>query len=211
MTLTLVPASRADARGPKQGRDPQEKKMTPPTTKRLVRRLALAAAAATMLAVPAAPQAQPQPTANGRYIAILIDAAGLAVSDLQRAADAAARFVQVQMRANDQIALMVTNERGVSVRQDFTSDRDVLTKAAQDIVKVPDDVAVEVPRSSERWTDVLGASLQMLGRLSGKKLLVSMGAGSPGLSPGQMSGLIDEAIKANVAVYQIDVRGGAGR
>jgi beta-lactamase regulating signal transducer with metallopeptidase domain len=185
----------------------QEKSMTLPTAKRLVRKLAVTAAATTALAVPAASQAQPQPAVSGRYVAILIDAAGLSASDLRRASDTAVRLVQDQMRAGDKTALMVTTDRGVvTVRQDFTSDRDVLTKAAQDIVKVQNIAVVEVPRSSERWTDVLGASLQMLGRLSGKKLLVSMGAGSPILSPGQTSGLIGEAIKANVAVYQIDVR-----
>jgi beta-lactamase regulating signal transducer with metallopeptidase domain len=194
----------------------QEIAMTSPTAKRLGRKLVVAAAATAALAAPARStqtadppaQAQAQPASSGRFLVFIVDTAGLSPADLQRASDTATKFVQGQMRPDDHVALLVSTDRGVNVRQDFTSDRDLLTKAAQLIVSPPDSSVTGVPRAPDRWVESLGKSVEMLGPIPGKKMVVYIaGEYTTSPSPDQVKGLINDAVRANVAFYLINVRG----
>ena len=187
----------------------QEKIMVTPKPKRMRRKLAVATAAAALIA-PAVPaqnaapnQAQVQPVSAGRYIAFFIDTAGFTTADLQRASDAAARFMQTRMLSTDKIALMVSTGRGVMVQQDFTADRELLAAATRELRIVPEAANAS---AGDRWESI-STAFHMLGALAEKKMFVYLGSGLPSPAGDQLRALTEDAIRANLAVYVVDVRG----
>jgi beta-lactamase regulating signal transducer with metallopeptidase domain len=196
---------------------PKEEKMISPVNS-LGRKLAVTAAATALAAAPAptqtaaaAPpdpgpaQEQVQTASSGRRLAILIDAAGLPQPDLQRSCDAAVRFIRERLRPEDQVAILVTNERTVGVQQDFTSDQNLLVKTV--LLAAERETSSLVRSTPEQWAATVAASVKLLAPVEGKKALVYIGDSAPALSAEQIKPLIGDALGANVAFYIIDARG----
>ena len=181
----------------------QEKPMTLPTVKKLA---VVAAAAASSVVTPHVARAQPpahaaqaQPT-SGRMMALLIDAEGLPAADLQRAAAAAQKFIQEKMESQDRIALLISTTNGVDVRQDFTTDRDLLVKTASDLAYFP---GTNPPDPSDEWGTALTASVKILGKIEGKKMIVGI-SNVQRIPSGKLRTLTDDATREKIAIYLVD-------
>ena len=177
--------------------------MTLPTVKKLA---VVAAAAASSVVTPhvaraqtSAPAAQAQP-ASGRMMALLIDAEGLPAADLQRAAAAAQKFIQEKMASEDRVALLISTAKGIDVRQDFTTDRDLLVKTAADLAYFP---GTNPADATEEWATALSAALKILSQIEGKKMIVGI-TNVKSLPTEKLQDLIGAAIHANVAIYNVD-------
>jgi len=180
--------------------------MTLPTAKKLA---VVAAAAASSVITPhvaraqtSAPAAQAQP-ASGRMMALLIDAEGLPAADLQRAAAAAQKFIQEKMASEDRVALLISTTKGIDVRQDFTTDRDLLVKTAADLAYFP---GTNPADPSDEWGTALTAAVKILGQIEGKKAVIGI-TNVKSLPTAKRQELIDAATRASVAIYMVDASG----
>ncbi len=143
-----------------------------------------------------------------RMLAMYFDLTGMTEADLSRAIGAAQKFVRVQMLPRDVVAVMTYGRGGVfKVLQDFTDDRDRLAETLQQLGAGQSASSSGVSSADLRLTSIRTA-VQMLGRVDGKKLLLFFAAGTSSGSDTQeeRQAVIDSAIRANVAIYPIDVR-----
>jgi len=154
-----------------------------------------AAAPAPAAAVPP-PPAPPQD--GKRMIVLYFDLDGAPTESQARAASAAAKFVETQMRPSDLISIM-TCSGGVRVVEDFTADRDRLIADLGQLENRP--------ASDAGGLEGLLTATKMLGALPEKKELVyfTTPAVREKVGPDQIQTLIESAQSANVAFYPIDV------
>ena len=183
------------------------------------RKLVLAAAAITAIAAHSAaaqtpspqtavPETQVQAPVDHRQLVLLFDPDALTPADQDRAIAAANRLVQTQLKPADQVAIILAAAGAVTVRQDFTADRDLLLKTIQQIAATPATGLSQTLTSAQ--VARLQTSVQILSSVSGKKMLIyfSSSTTNPAIADQNLlRDTINAAVRANVAFFPIDVRG----
>ncbi len=169
---------------------------------------------------------------NRRLIVLFFDFTGMESEDIDRSVSAAQKYVDQQMSPADTVAV-VTFSSSLQVNQEFTSDRAVLKKALARLNSSSGDgYAAGSTGDTEGTADTGGSftaddsdfntfntdrklqALQSLtSRLAGieqKKSIIyfSNGVSRNGIeNQSQLRATVDSAVKANVAIYTLDVRG----
>jgi VWFA-related protein len=199
-----------------------------------------AAASNASPAAPAAPVKAPTTIApakagevkykDRRLLVMFFDRAGMPVADQIRAQQAALKFVTSQITAADLVAVMVYTTE-LQVLQDFTADRDALTKTIRSLTasdngmangSVGDDSEADTGAAytaddtefnifnTDRQLAALESAVKMLGSLSEKKALVYFASGMTrtGIdNQAQLRATVNAAIRNNVVFYPVDARG----
>ena len=165
-----------------------------------------------------------------RLLVLFFDLAAMPVADQMRAQQAALKFLKTQMRTSDLVAVM-TYSTDLTVLQDFTADRDELTRIVKGLVigdtgmsygntgddseedtgaaYTADDTEFNV-FNTDRKLAALEAAVKMLGSLPEKKALVYFASGMnrTGIdNQAQLRATVNAAIRSNTAFYPIDARG----
>ncbi len=195
----------------------------------------LAAEAGTALAKAASNAIAPAKPGEVKYkdrrlLVMFFDQAGMPVADQIRSQQAALKFLKSQITASDMVAVM-TYATSLSVLQDFTSDRDVLTKVIRGLTasdvgmangSTGDDSEADTGAAytqddsefnifnTDRQLAALESAVKMLGSLSEKKALVYFASGMTrtGIdNQAQLRATINAAIRNNVTFYPVDARG----
>ncbi|MGH9476563.1 MAG: VWA domain-containing protein [Terriglobales bacterium] len=205
-----------------------------------------AAAAATAKNAPAPPRpATPGPTtiqitpesptnsqyANRRLIALYFDFSAMPNADQIRALAAARAFIATNLHPADKMAIMEYAGAGVQVKQDFTSNRELLGQAINNLIVASgyglDENAEDAASSdygsafgqddsefnvfnTNRQLAALQTAVEMLAPISEKKSLVYFASGidRQGVdNQAQLEATTNAAIRANVALFPIDARG----
>jgi len=165
-----------------------------------------------------------------RLLVLFFDQAGMPIEDQLRSQKAALKFLTTQMTKADLIAIM-TYATDLQVLQDFTDDRDLLTKTIKSLTagetgmangstgddSEGDTGAAYTQDSSEfnifntdRKLAALETATKMLGSLAEKKALVYFASGMSlnGIdNQAQLRATVNAAIRGNVAFYPVDARG----
>ncbi|HSW48633.1 MAG TPA: VWA domain-containing protein, partial [Bryobacteraceae bacterium] len=167
---------------------------------------------------------------DSRLLVLYFDFQGMPTEDQIRAQEGALKFVRTQMTATDTVAVMsYTGE--LKVLQDFTTDRDALTKIIRRLVvgeasemagAVSDESAEDTGAAftaddsefnifnTDRQLTALGNAVKMLSSLPEKKALVyfTSGVTRSGIdNDAQLRATINAAIRSNVSIYPADARG----
>jgi VWFA-related protein len=204
---------------------------------------ASAAPAPSSASVPAPPDAASPPVAsvppiaappdggvryrNRRLLVFYFDVQGLPPADLVRACQAAERYIDVQMRPADLIAMMVYKGGAVRVKRDFTDDKEALRAAIQDLLYGEDKDGDGLPDpepgtafgqddnelnifNTDRQLAALQTAVTMLLGLSEQKALIYFASqlrlnGTD--NQAQLRATVNAAIRANVTIHTIDARG----
>lgn len=180
-------------------------------------------------ALESAPKA---PTAGGnlknrRLIVLFFDFSGMEEEEITRAVEAAQKYLDKQMTPADTVAITSFSSELV-VNQDFSSDRAALQKAlarftstsgegfeaGQDAESSANAFAAEDSDfntfNTDRKLQALQSLAKGLARIEQKKSIIyfSNGVSTSGLeNQSQLRATVNEAVKANVAIYTMDVRG----
>jgi len=204
---------------------------------------ASAAPAPSSASVPAPPDAASPPAANVSPIAVppnggvqyrnrrllvfYFDVQGLPPADLVRACQAAAKYIDAQMRPADLIAMMVYKGGAVRVTHDFTDDKEALRAAIQDLLYGEDKDGDGLPDpepgtafgqddnelnifNTDRQLAALQTAVTMLRGLSEQKALIYFASqlrlnGTD--NQAQLRATANAAVRANVTIHTIDARG----
>lgn len=165
-----------------------------------------------------------------RLLVMFFDQAGMPVVDQLRAQQAALKFIKTQISPSDLVAVM-TYATTLNVLQDFTGDRDVLTKVIRGLMAddtgtangstgadneadtgaayTQDDSEFNI-FNTDRQLAALESAVKMLGSLSEKKALVYFASGMTRTgtdNQAQLRATVNAAIRNNVAFYPVDARG----
>ncbi len=167
---------------------------------------------------------------NKRLMVMFFDMTSMPIQDQMRAQAAARKFLQTQMTASDLMAIM-TFSNEIKVVQDFTDDRDLLSKDIHNLIigegqgldeATSDDSTSDTGAAftqddsefnifnTDRQLSALATAARMLGTLNEKKALVYFASGMQrnGMdNQAQLQATINAAIRANVSFYPIDARG----
>ncbi|HUS19123.1 MAG TPA: VWA domain-containing protein [Terriglobales bacterium] len=181
----------------------------------------------------AATEAKPKaPTAsinlkNRRLIVLFFDFSGMEEEEIVRAVEAAQKYLDQQMTAADTVAI-TSFSSSLIVNQDFTADRGALKKALARFTSTSGEgfqSAADADSSgnafaaddsdftsfnTDRKLQALQSLAKGLARIEQKKSIIyfSNGVSSSGLeNQSQLRATVNEAVKANVAIYTMDVRG----
>jgi VWFA-related protein len=181
----------------------------------------------------AAVEGKPQaPTAsinlkNRRLIVLFFDFSGMEEEEIVRAVEAAQKYLDQQMSAADTVAI-TSFSTALVVNQDFTADRAALKKAlarftatsgegfeaGQDADASGNAFAADDSDfntfNTDRKLQALQSLAKGLSRIEQKKSIIyfSNGVSTNGLeNQSQIRATVNEAVKANVAIYTMDVRG----
>ncbi|HEY4363576.1 MAG TPA: VWA domain-containing protein [Bryobacteraceae bacterium] len=211
--------------------EPQQLTMTPepPPTLTLSDQLALPQAANTVITTEAPGKVQYH---DKRLMVFFFDFSSMAVPDQLRAQTAALEFLDKKITKDDMVAVMLYTST-VFIKSDFTNDRDVL----RDVVRaLPIGEAVELAGLADTGDDnnedtgaafvadetefnilnadqklyAIESASKILAALPEKKQLIYFSAGVSGTgidNQAQMEASINAAVKANVTIFPIDVRG----
>jgi VWFA-related protein len=179
-------------------------------TKMNRRTMAMAAVALTAVAsapVVAQQEAKPavvEPAApQTRLVVLYLDLTAMSKEDLAGAVSSAKKFLETRRGGTQQVALISYNGRSVWVGEDFTGDFDRLEKTL-DQLQASGGSAVAA--SDADRAKALEQAVGMLATLPEKKALVWF-TRPPAASRDQLAGAINAAIRANVGMFPIDVRG----
>lgn len=182
-------------------------------------------------ATPAAP-ARPAELRNRRLIVLFFDLSGMQPEEIERAVKAAENYLDKQMQPADLVAVASLGT-SLDVNQDFTSDKDRLHRAIAGMSSTsgeaftagltgttegtPDTGAAFTPDDTEynifntdRRLQALRSLAGMLRGLDQKKSVIyfSSGMDRTGIeNQSQLRAAINEAVKSNVALYTMDIRG----
>jgi VWFA-related protein len=189
---------------------------------------------------PAAPASSPAPMTSDtlvgrRLIVLLFDVSSMQPEDVQRALDAATKYVDERMTSADLIAVATIGSM-LDVLQDFTGDREKLTTALG-LLAYTEGTAMQPPAGATTATDeetaaaedaiatesteldmfnndmrlrALKALAETLAPIEQKKAIVYFSAGmqrSGQDNQVELRAAVNAAVRANVAVYPIDTRG----
>ncbi len=168
---------------------------------------------------------------DSRLLVLYFDLQGMPTDDQIRMQDGALKFLGTQMTAADKVAIM-TYSGELKVLQDFTADRDLLTKIVKTKVVVGEASEMAGTTSDDSTEDTYAAftaddtefnifntdrqltalenAVKMLGGLPEKKALVyfSSGITRTGMdNDAQIKATINSAIKNNVSFYTVDTKG----
>jgi VWFA-related protein len=165
-----------------------------------------------------------------RLMVMFFDQAGMPVADQIRAQQAAMKFIKGQITASDMVAVM-TYATSLNVLQDFTADRDLLTKVIRGLTasdtgmangSTGDDSEADTGAAytqddsefnifnTDRQLAALESAVKMLGSLAEKKALVYFASGMTRTgtdNQAQLRATINAAIRNNVTFYPVDARG----
>jgi VWFA-related protein len=165
-----------------------------------------------------------------RLMVMFFDMTSMPIQDQMRAQAAARKFLQTQMTASDLMAIM-TFSNDIKVVQDFTDDRDLLSKDINNLIigegqgldeATSDDSTSDTGAAftqddsefnifnTDRQLSALATAARMLGTLNEKKALVYFASGMQrnGMdNQAQLQATVNAAIRANVSFYPIDARG----
>lgn len=180
---------------------------------------------------PAAPPAAPTQSLGGhRLVVLLFDSNGMEPEQLERAVRSARGYVDARMTASDLVAV-ATIGSGLSVLQDFTSDRALLARALGRVVGSNDagdfgadpgsDAASDADAFSadtseldlfniDRRLRALEDLSKTLAHVVQKKSVVYFSSGLSGVGADnqvEVRAAIDRAVKANLSLYPVDARG----
>ena len=167
---------------------------------------------------------------DSRLLVLYFDFQGMPADDQIRAQQGALKFLNTQMTPADTVAIMsYTGE--LKVLQDFTTDRDALTRVLRKLVvgeasemanTVSDESAEDTGAAftaddsefnifnTDRQLTSLANAVKMLSSLPEKKALVyfASGVARSGIdNDAQLRATINAAIRSNVAIYPADTRG----
>jgi len=174
---------------------------------------------------------------NRRLLVLFFDLTSMANDDLQRAHDAAKKFVDTQMTAADLVAI-VTYSTNLSVWVDFTNERAKLQKAIQRLIPgqstsladnlyaaaqegeydvqgytgaayTPDETEFNVFNTDQKLAAVEGLA-NVLSAIPGRKAIVEFTGGITQTGEENRTELrsaTDAANRADVSIYSIDARG----
>lgn len=194
-----------------------------------------AAPAAPAPAAPAAVQIAPSKAGEVRYkdrrlLVLFFDQASMPVTDQIRTREAALQFVRNRITAADMVAVMAYSTE-LKVLQDFTSDRDVLTRVVKSLSAADtgmangstgDDSEADTGAAftqddsefnifnTDRKLAALESAVKMLASLPEKKALVYFASGlsKTGVdNQAQLRATVNAAVRGNVAFYPVDARG----
>ncbi len=177
-------------------------------------------------------KAEPQLVRDRRLIVLFFDTSAMEQDELDRSADSARKFIQKQMSPADLVSV-VTFDTSLRVLQDFTNDRDKLTKAVDQLQGIegqgmangdtgtsegtPDTGGTYVADDTEyntfntdRRLYALSSLSQQLAQVEQKKsvLYFSGGMTKTGTeNQAQLRAAINSAVRSNVSIYPVDSRG----
>jgi VWFA-related protein len=165
-----------------------------------------------------------------RLLVLFFDMTAMPIPDQLRAQKEAQKFLKEKMTPSDLVAIM-TFSSDVNVIQDFTDDRDLLSKDIKNLTVgsgqgfdeatsddstsdtgaafVEDDTEFNI-FNTDRQLTALETAVKLLGSLNEKKALVYFASGitKNGFdNDAQLRATINAAIRANVAFYTVDARG----
>jgi VWFA-related protein len=165
-----------------------------------------------------------------RLLVLFFDMTSMPIPDQLRAQKEAQKFLKEKMTPSDLVALM-TFSSDVKVVQDFTDDRDLLSKDLKNLTvgegqgfdeATSDDSTSDTGAAftqddsefnifnTDRQLTALETAVKMLGSLNEKKAMVYFASGMSknGFdNDAQLRATINAAIRANVAFYTVDARG----
>ena len=165
---------------------------------------------------------------NRRLLVLYFDMTAMPPPDLLRAYNAARKFINTQMTADDLVAVMAFQGGGVRVKQDFTDDRPGLLEVVQTLVfgkdtdgdGIPDtleegtafgqDDAEFAILNTDRQLAALQTAVGMLRPLPDQKSLVYFASGLKlnGVdNQAQLRATTNAALRANVSIFPVDARG----
>ena len=165
-----------------------------------------------------------------RLLVFFFDQAGMPVADQLRAQQSALKFLSTQITKSDLVSVM-TYDTSLSVKQDFTDDRDRLVQVIKALsvgdvgmsngstgadsegdtgaAYSADDSEFNI-FNTDRKLAALESAVKMLGGLAEKKALVYFASGmslSGTDNQAQLRATVNAAIRGNVAFYPVDSRG----
>jgi len=167
-----------------------------------------------------------------RLIVLFFDLTGMEPDEVDRTATAALKFVDEQMSPADLVGL-VSLSTNMKVDQDFTTDKEVLKKALSrytlsagagyaagatgDAEDTADDANSYTADETEynvfntdRKLEALSSLAQSLSKIEQKKSIIYFSNGvqqTGNENQAELRTAVNEAIKANVAIYSVDMRG----
>jgi len=162
-----------------------------------------------------------------RLIVLYLDLSQMAFFDEMRTFENADRYVATKMTAADMVALMVFDDRGVRLTQDFTDDRGALRDGIASLMAAADErnqTGIEFDTggafgedddafnifTTDRQLSALQTAVTDLGALPELKTLVYLGSslrlnGADNMA--QLRATVNAAVRANVTLNPIDARG----
>ena len=191
----------------------------------------LAAPKAAVKASAAAP-AEKVDLRDRRLVVLFYDLTSMQPEDIDRAVEAGKKFVDQQMTAADLVGVISLGS-SLQVNQDFTSDREQLDRVLAalspttgagfeeggtgDTEDTPDTGQGFTPDESEynvfntdRRLEALQNVAESLSRIEQKKSIVYFSSGLNGTgaeNQAQLRNAVNRAIRSNVAIYPMDMRG----
>jgi VWFA-related protein len=167
-----------------------------------------------------------------RVIVLFFDLTSMQPEEIERAVQAAQKFVDKQMTPSDMVAV-ISLASSLQVNQDLTSDHDLLVKAlarmnpssgggfdagmtgdtegTADTAQpfTPDDTEYNI-FNTDRRLEALQSLADSLSRIEQKKSVIyfSSGMDKTGIeNQSQLRNAINRAVRGNVAIYPMDMRG----
>ncbi len=197
----------------------------------------VAAPAQSLLAAPKKGASAPQPAQkmdlrDRRLVVMFFDLTSMQPDDIDRAVEAGKKFVDQQMTAADIVGI-VSLASSLQVSQDFTSDKAQLDKvltalsptsgagfedgSTGDTEDTPDTGQGFTADDSEynifntdRRLEALQNVAESLGQIEQKKSIIYFSSGLNGTgaeNQAQLRNAVNRAIRSNVAIYPMDMRG----
>ncbi len=166
---------------------------------------------------------------NRRLIVLFFDFSGMEPEEIERAVTSAQNYVDKQMTGSDTVSV-VSFESSLTVNQDFTTDKALLTKALNKLMGkdgsgfdagsagsdssaggdfVPEDTDFNT-FNTDRKLAALQSLMSALSRVEQKKSVIyfSTGVAGSGLeNQSQLRATINSAVTSNTAIYTMDTRG----
>ena len=193
---------------------------------------AQAVLAAPKAGTPVAPAARKTDLRDRRLVVMFFDLTSMQPEDVDRAVEAGRKFVKEQMTAADIVGI-VSLGSSLQVNQDFTSDKTQLDKvlaalspttgagfeegSTGDTEDTPDTGQDYTPDDSEynvfntdRRLEALQNVAASLGQIEQKKSIIYFSSGLNGTgaeNQAQLRNAVNHAIRSNVAIYPMDMRG----
>ncbi|HTH43010.1 MAG TPA: VWA domain-containing protein [Terracidiphilus sp.] len=175
--------------------------------------------------------ARPEDLRNHRLIVMFFDLTSMQPEDLDRAVDAAQKFLKTKMQPADLVALVSLGDT-LKVDQDFTADKDALihevgvyngsesqgftpgatssTNQTEDTTGYAADESEYNDLNTDRELFALRTVAQALAKINEKKSLLFFSGGiqRDGIeNQASMRATINAAVRANLAIYSVDTRG----
>src|SRR2546425_972879 len=174
-------------------------------------------------------QITPPPPGDSRYrdrrlLVLFFDLMNVSPPDQLRAFTAADKFIRMQMKTPDLVAIMSFSAGSVKVLQDFTNDQDALFAVLQKLI-YPDDHDNDTADTTaafgqdtgefnvfntDRQLAALQTAVNMLKTINEQKSLVYFASGlrlNGTDNQAQLRATINAAIRSNVAFFPVDARG----